>query len=67
MRGGEPDIPVTYLRATPETWTLGLPAYDAVILNTQEAYVASFPQGVFKEVESPHYMEASVPNGSSTS
>lgn len=61
LRGGEPDIPVTYLRAVPETWTLGNPEYDAVVLDTQEAFVRSFPRGVLKEVESPHYMEEAVP------
>jgi pimeloyl-ACP methyl ester carboxylesterase len=61
MRGNEPEIPVTYLRAIPETWTLGIADYDAVILDTQAAYVESFPDGVLKEAESPHYMEAAVP------
>jgi pimeloyl-ACP methyl ester carboxylesterase len=62
LRGGEPDIPVTYLRATPPvTWTLGIPEYDAVVLDAQAEYVESFPRGVLKEVESPHYMEAAVP------
>lgn len=61
MRGNEPDIPVTYLRATPQTWTLGFADYDAAILETQEAYVDSFPQGLLIEVESDHYMESDVP------
>ncbi len=58
-----PDIPFHYLLATPSEWpTLGVPAYDDVILDLLAEYVASYPQGSLTEVESPHYMEPEVPD-----
>lgn len=62
MRGNEPDIPVTYLLATPSNWQIGNPAYDDVVLQLQADYVAAFPQGEVIEVPSDHYMEAAVPD-----
>lgn len=57
-----PDIPVTYLLATPSEWpTMGVPEWDAAILGTIRAYVDSFTEGAWVEVESPHYMERAVP------
>ena len=61
MRGNEPDIPVTYLLATPSNWQIGNPAYDDVVLQLQADYVAAFPQGELIEVPSGHYMEYEVP------
>jgi pimeloyl-ACP methyl ester carboxylesterase len=58
--GKEPDIPVTYLLATPSGWT-GPPAYQAVILDKIAAYVDRFSPGTIEKVRSPHYMEAAVP------
>ena len=56
----QPAIPVTYLLATPETWTGVSAAYDAVVLKTQADYVHSFHPGIIKKVASPHWMENSV-------
>jgi pimeloyl-ACP methyl ester carboxylesterase len=61
MRGNEPDIPVTYLLATPSNWEIGNPAYDDVVLQLQAEYVASFPRGEVIEVPSGHYMEHEAP------
>jgi Na+-transporting methylmalonyl-CoA/oxaloacetate decarboxylase gamma subunit len=52
---------VTYLLATPSGWT-GPPAYEAVVSDYIARYVDRFSPGVLKEVESPHYMEAAVPD-----
>ena len=57
LRGNEPKIPVTYLLADPSTWTGVSPEYDAVIMETLNAYVASFSPGVIKTVRSEHWME----------
>jgi pimeloyl-ACP methyl ester carboxylesterase len=57
----QPAIPVTYLLATPETWTQGPPAYNAAILKAQAAYVHGFEPGVIKRVASEHWMEHAVP------
>jgi hypothetical protein len=48
---------VVYL---PSGWT-GPPAYEAVVLDHIAEYVDRFSPGVLVEVESPHYMEAAVP------
>lgn len=61
LLGKEPAIPVTYLLATPSGWT-GPHAYEAVVLKYIAKYVDRFSPGVLKEVESPHYMEAAVPD-----
>ena len=58
----QPSIPVTYLMAMPFGWYLDVPEYDAVIRDTIEEYVAGFSPGVLIELESPHYMEAAVPD-----
>jgi pimeloyl-ACP methyl ester carboxylesterase len=57
-----PDVPFHYLLAMPSNWSLGVPAYDDVILDVVADYVASYPQGELFEVESPHYMEPAVPD-----
>ena len=62
MRGNEPDIPVTYLLATPSTWPLGNPAYDEVIHQAMADYVARFSPGEIIEVPSEHWMENDVPD-----
>jgi hypothetical protein len=51
---------VTYLLATPSGWT-GPPAYEAVVLDRIARYVDRFSPGVLAKVQSPHYMEAAVP------
>jgi pimeloyl-ACP methyl ester carboxylesterase len=58
----QPAIPVTYLLATPETWTGPSAAYDALILKTQADYVHSFHPGILKRVASAHWMENAVPD-----
>jgi hypothetical protein len=58
--GKEPAIPVTYLLAKPSSWT-GPPAYEKVILDHIAKYVDRYSPGELVEVESPHYMEAAVP------
>lgn len=61
MRGNEPDIPVTYLLATPSGWPLGVPAYDDAIHQVMADYVASFSPGEVVEAPSSHWMENDVP------
>ena len=61
--GQVPDIPVTYLLATPnpgEGWE-GPPAWTEAVLDELPEYVESFNPGVLKKVESPHYMEEAIP------
>jgi pimeloyl-ACP methyl ester carboxylesterase len=58
----QPQIPMTYLLATPETWTEGPAAYKAAILPTMAKYVHSFSPGNIKPVRSPHWMENAVPD-----
>jgi pimeloyl-ACP methyl ester carboxylesterase len=61
--GQAPDIPLTYLLATPvseEGWG-GPPDWQEVALDELTKYVESFSPGVLKKVESPHYMEEAVP------
>jgi pimeloyl-ACP methyl ester carboxylesterase len=58
----QPAIPVTYLLATPETWTTGPVAYRAAVLPAMARYVHSFSPGVIKPVKSPHWMENAVPD-----
>ena len=60
LLGSEPAIPMTYLLAMPSGWT-GPPAYEAVVLDHIAKYVDRFSPGVLVEVESPHHMEAAVP------
>ncbi len=61
--GQVPDIPLTYLLATPnpgEGWG-GPPAWTEAVLDELPEYVESFSPGVLKKVESPHYMEEAIP------
>ena len=61
--GQVPDMPVTYLLATPnpgEGWGGG-PAWTEAVLDELPEYVESFSPGVLKKVESPHYMEEAIP------
>ncbi len=61
--GQVPDIPVTYLLATPDSgegWG-GPPAWTEAVLDELPEYVESFSPGVLKKVESPHYMEEAIP------
>jgi hypothetical protein len=60
--GKEPAIPVTYLRATQSDLWTGPPAYAAAVPNSIAKYIDRFSPGVVREVESPHYMEAAVPD-----
>ena len=63
VAGKEPDIPPTYLLATPiseNVWG-GPPAWREAALDELPKYVESFSPGVIKKVESPHYMEEAVP------
>lgn len=61
--GQEPAIPVTYLSSIPESdATLGIPAYDSKILKLQEAYVERFSPARYLRVDSPHFMEAAIPD-----
>jgi pimeloyl-ACP methyl ester carboxylesterase len=64
VAGKEPDIPLTYLLATPiseEAWG-GPPAWREAALDELPKYVESFSPGVLKKVESPHYMEEAIPD-----
>ena len=63
VAGKEPDIPLTYLLATPiseDVWG-GPPAWREAALDELPKYVESFSPGVIKKVESPHYMEEAIP------
>ena len=63
VAGKEPDIPLTYLLATPiseDVWG-GPPAWREAALDELPKYVESFSPGVLKKVESPHYMEEAIP------
>ena len=60
--GKEPAIPVTYLRATQSDLWTGPPAYEAAVPKAIARYIDRFAPGVVREVESPHYMEAAVPD-----
>ena len=39
----------------------GIPEYDSKILCLQEAYVERFAPGRYLRVDSPHFMEAAIP------
>jgi pimeloyl-ACP methyl ester carboxylesterase len=63
LRAGKaPDIPLTYLLATPlsEGWE-GPPGWQEAVLEKLDEYVEGFSPGVLKKVESPHYMEPVIP------
>ena len=63
--GDEPAIPVVYLSSIPEGFDVndyGLPEYDEQVLRLQEAFVERFSPGTYVRVESPHFMEAAIPD-----
>ena len=60
--GKEPAIPVTYLRATQSELWSGPAAFEAAVPKAIAKYIDRFSPGVVREVESPHYMEAAVPD-----
>jgi pimeloyl-ACP methyl ester carboxylesterase len=61
--GKEPAIPVTYLSSIPESdAVIGKPAYDKKALALQRAYVERFSPGRYLRVDSPHFMEAAIPD-----
>jgi hypothetical protein len=62
VTGKEPDMPLTYLLATPlgEGWE-GPPVARGSAGRTRREYVESFSSGTLKKVRSPHYMEQAVP------
>ena len=57
-----PDIPLIYMHATPTGWTWDDPEWDAAIVPTIRDYVDTLDPGIWVEVESPHFMEAAVPD-----
>lgn len=62
--GKEPAIPVVYLASEQEPYDdnpYNSPEYDAVILETQEAYVDRFSPGTLIRVDAPHFMEPVIP------
>ena len=63
--GQVPDIPMTYLQATPVTEDSALgggpPGWQEAALDELPKYVESFSPGVLKKASSPHYMEPAVP------
>ena len=63
VAGKEPDIPLTYLLATPisEVSWGGSQAWREAALDELPKYVESFSPGVLKKVKSPHYMEEAIP------
>ena len=61
--GRAPDVPLTYLLATPiseDAWG-GPPAWTEAVLDELPEYVEGFSPGFLEKVESPHYMEEAVP------
>jgi pimeloyl-ACP methyl ester carboxylesterase len=60
--GKAPEMPLTYLLATPlgEGWE-GPPGWQEAVMDELDEYVESFSPGVIKKVRSPHYMEQAVP------
>ena len=63
--GQEPAIPVTYLLSKSEGYgaeSTGIAEYDAQILDLLHAYVDRFSPGRYVEVDSPHFMEAAIPD-----
>jgi pimeloyl-ACP methyl ester carboxylesterase len=63
--GDEPAIPVTYLSSIPEGFDVndyGIPEYDEQVLGLQQAYVERFSPGTYIRVDSPHFMEAAIPD-----
>ncbi len=66
QRAGQvPDIPLTYLQASPVTEDSALgggpPGWQEAALDELPKYVESFSPGVIKKASSPHYMEPVVP------
>ena len=60
--GNEPAIPVTYLSSIPESdAVVGIPEYDKKVLRLQKAYAERFSPGRYLRVDSPHFMEAAIP------
>lgn len=63
--GEEPAIPVVYLSSIPEGFDVndyGIPEYDEQVLSLQQAYVERFSPGTYIRVDSPHFMEAAIPD-----
>jgi hypothetical protein len=62
VRAGKvPEIPLTYLLATPlgEGWE-GPPGWQEAVLDELHEYVKGFSPGTLNEVRSPNYMEQAV-------
>lgn len=62
--GKEPSIPLLYLASEQEPWNeqgLGVPEYDAQILDVLAGFVDRFSPGELIWVDSPHFMEPVVP------
>lgn len=62
--GHEPAIPVVYLSSIPEGFDVndyGVPEYDERIMELQRAYAERFSPGIYERVDSPHFMELSIP------
>ena len=51
----EPDIPVTYLQASPSTWE-GPPGWEAAMMDELEEYVEGFSPGTIKKVRGLNYV-----------
>lgn len=63
--GDEPAIPVVYLSSIPEGFDVndyGIPEYDEQVLDLQRAFVERFSPGTYLRVDSPHFMEAAIPD-----
>jgi pimeloyl-ACP methyl ester carboxylesterase len=56
----EPDIPVTYLQASPSTWE-GPPGWEAAMQDELDEYVEGFSPGTIKKVRISHYMVPGAP------
>ena len=53
---------MTYLRATQSDLWTGPAGYEAAVPKAIAKYIDRFSPGVILAVESPHYMEAAVPD-----
>ena len=63
--GREPAIPVTYPNSQSDGYgasEIGIPEYDGQIVGLLEAYVERFAPGTLIHVDSPHFMEAAIPD-----
>jgi hypothetical protein len=59
-----PDIPLTFLAAEPVELPANWPVTEmrAMFRTLRQEFVAAFPRGTLIAVNSPHFMEAAIPD-----